>query len=82
VVVPVKDDHAKLSEVESSQVSWRKHTKGMSGGSDGILNYCRTKRIVRLKDGEIARRSLAIGEGKVDNVAGDECVVIWRETDG
>jgi hypothetical protein len=54
----------------------------MPGGSDGILNYCRTKRIVRLKDGEIARRRLAVGKGIVDNVARNKCVVIWRETNG
>jgi hypothetical protein len=54
----------------------------MSGGSDGILNYCRTKRIVRLKDGEIVRRSLAIGKGEVNDVAGDKCVVISRKTNG
>ena len=39
-------------------------------------------RIVRLEDSEVVRRNLAIGEGKVDDVAGDMRVVIWRETDG
>jgi hypothetical protein len=54
----------------------------MPGSSDGILNNGGAKRIVRLEDREVVRRSLAIGEGKVDDIAGDKCVVIWRETDG
>src|SRR5260370_42684204 len=82
VVVPVKDDHPILSEVEPSQVSWRKHSKGMPGTSDGILNNGGAKRIVRLEDREVVRRTLAIGEGKVDDVTGDKCEVIWRETNG
>src|SRR5207302_6113244 len=64
VVVPVKDDHAIIAERESSQVSWRKHTKGMPGSSDCILNNGGPKRVVRLEDGEVVRRSLAVGEGE------------------
>jgi len=81
VIVPVKDNHAILSEVEPSQVSWRKHTKGMPSSSDSILNNSGAKRIVRLEDGEVIRRTLAVGEGKVDDVAGDKCEVIWGKTD-
>src|SRR6516162_7599920 len=38
VVVPVKDDHPILREVEPSQVSWHKHSKVMPGSSNGIFN--------------------------------------------
>jgi hypothetical protein len=82
VVVPVKDDHPILSEIEPGQLGWRKYSKAMPGSSNGILNDGRTKRIVSLEDGEVVRRCLAVGEGEVDNVAGDKCEVIWRETDG
>ena len=54
----------------------------MPGSSDCILNNGGPKRVVRLEDGEVVRRSLAVGEGEVDDVGGDKCVVIWRETDG
>ena len=82
VVVPVKDDHPILSEIEPGQVSWRKYSKGMPSRSDGILNNGCAKRIVSLEDGKVVRGRLAIGEGEVDDVAGDKCEVIWRETDG
>jgi len=82
VVVPVKDDHAILSEVEPSQVSRRKHAKGMPCCRDGSLDDGRTKWIVSLEDGEVVRCRLAVGEGKVDDVAGDKREVIWRETNG
>jgi hypothetical protein len=80
VVVPVKDNHPILSEIEPSQVTWRKYSKAMPGCRDGILNHGRAKWIVCLKDGEVVRRRLAIGEGEVDDVAGDKCEVIWGET--
>ena len=82
VVVPVKDDHPILSEVEPSQVPWRKHAKGMPCCRDGSLDDGRAKWIVSLEDGEVVRCRLAVGKGIVDDVGGNKCVVIWRETNG
>ena len=81
VVVPVKDDHPILSEVEPAQLCWRKHTKGMPNCSDGILDDGCTKRIVSLEDSKVVRRRLAVGKGIVDDIAGNKCEIIWRETD-
>jgi hypothetical protein len=54
----------------------------MPSSSYSILNNSGPKRIMRLKDGEVVRRTLAVGESKVDDVAGDKREVIWCEANG
>jgi hypothetical protein len=80
-VVPVKDDHAILAEVEPSQVCGRKHRKGVPISRDGIRKDGRAPGIVRLEYSVIVWRCLAIGKGIVNCVASYKLVAIRRETE-
>src|SRR5262249_8232242 len=60
VVVPVKDDHSILTEVEPTQVAWRKHTKSMPRCRDRSLDDGRAKWIVGLEDCKVVRCCMAI----------------------
>src|SRR5262245_24956290 len=80
-VVPIQDDHAILAEVESNQVSWRKHSISVPGSSDCVLNDGKAPRIVCLKDGVIVRSIHARGESIINDVTGDKLIAIWRKPD-
>ena len=67
-VVPVKDYHAIITEIEPIQVCGRKLGISVPSASDGILNSGKTPWVVRFKQRKLVWRWLAIGKGVINRV--------------
>src|SRR5207342_747219 len=65
-VVPIQDDHAILAEVESNQITRRKHRISVPGSGDGIFKYGKAPRIMCLKDCVVVRSADARGESVIN----------------
>ena len=69
-VIPVKNHHAILAEVEPSQLIRRKHLIMVPSTRDSVRYHGKVPRIMGLEDGEVVRSTHALAKGVINDVAG------------
>src|ERR1043165_8693288 len=81
-IVPVKDDHTIIGEVEATQLRGRKLSISVPVRGDGILDNRKAPGIVRVEQGEFVWRRLAIAKGVIHRVASQSRFPAIRQKTG